>query len=147
MIGQGGNGSGLPKDPGAGDNSSSVVNAAGRVIGFDGGIVPTGGIAFRGDPNGTIGFVGVGTCPNRFPPPPAAPSQLSPGAGPTKLGSSNVVLEATNKCIASFHLRSVITYQPSSHYWPLHWYAAGIFLPAAAIIGGLNDWWVLGRLP
>jgi hypothetical protein len=47
-------------------------------------------------------------------------------------------------CINS--LRSVVTYQPASRYWPFQAYEMTIFLALALILAGVSFWWVRRRL-
>jgi len=44
------------------------------------------------------------------------------------------------------HLRSVVTYQPASRYWPFQAYEMTIFLALALILAGVCFWWVRRRL-
>ena len=48
--------------------------------------------------------------------------------------------ECTARVATEFH--QVVTYQPSSNYWPLQWYELAIFLGLSAVLGGLCFWWI-----
>jgi ABC-type transport system involved in multi-copper enzyme maturation permease subunit len=41
---------------------------------------------------------------------------------------------------AKFH--QFVTYQPSSHYWPLQWYELAIFLALSVVMGSFCFWWI-----
>jgi hypothetical protein len=43
-------------------------------------------------------------------------------------------------------LHQEITYHPGSHFWPLQWTEAGIFLAVAALLAGFCFWWTRRRL-
>lgn len=70
----------------------------------------------------------------------------NPGAGATK-GPAGALMGGTfDSCLhtLSRHLQLLVTYQPSSHYWPLQALETGIFLAAAlALLSGTI--WHLGR--
>jgi hypothetical protein len=61
------------------------------------------------------------------------------GAGQTRSGA---VLACQQRL--SHHLQQLVTYQPSSHYWPLQALETGIFLVAALTLIGATVW-VVGR--
>jgi hypothetical protein len=113
--------------------SEEVVTSTGRVIGYNGGIGPNGSINFSSGPNGTVNFSGVGTCPNKFP-------SLRPA------GSTSDLQAATQRCVESFHLHTVVTYLPSSRYWALQWSESGIFVFGAVVLLALSLWWVRRRI-
>jgi ABC-type transport system involved in multi-copper enzyme maturation permease subunit len=48
-------------------------------------------------------------------------------------------------CVAHDDLHESVTYQPSSHYWPLQWFEAGIFLVLTALLSGACFWWIRRR--
>ena len=81
---------------------------------------------------------GVGRCPNRI------PLVHRAAATSTRLRRSQAALQ---RCVDSFHLREVVTYQPPSHYWPLQWSEAAIFVALAIALGAACVWWVRRRLP
>lgn len=131
-------GQGLPSNPGDWVISSNTINAAGKVIGRSGGIGPNGEINFRQLANGATEFMGVGKCPNVIPPPPAGRGNVST--------PSPAVQHAVQKCVNSFHLRDVLTYQPTSRYWSFQWYEFAIFLVMAAALAAFAWWKVRRRL-
>jgi hypothetical protein len=132
-------GQGLPSNPGDWIISSNTVNASGKVIGRFGGIGPNGEINFRGTSSGATYFEGVGKCPNTIPPPPAG-SRGGDSSPPL------AVQHAVQKCVNSFHLRSVVTYQPTSRYWMFQWYELTIFIVLALLLASFAWWWVRRRL-
>ena len=85
--------------------------------------------------NGTAVFTGVGRCPNRIP--------VSTGPHWHTIPSTQAALQ---RCIDSFHLRQVITYQPASRYWPLQWSEAAIFVGGAVALIAVGLWWVRMRI-
>ena len=87
--------------------------------------------------NGTAVFTGVGRCPNPIP-----VGQGRPHAHPVP-----ATMAALQRCIDSFHLRNVVTYQPASRYWPLQWSEAAIFVALAIAAGAACVWLVRRRLP
>jgi len=117
--------------------SDNVVTPSGKVIGQYGGIGPNGSFGFNVSNNGTAVFTGVGHCPNPIPVPP----------GGIRSGSSSPATQAAiQRCVDSFHLREVLTYQPASRYWPLEWSEAVIFVALAVALGACCVWWVRRRL-
>lgn len=117
--------------------TNDVVTRSGRVIGENGGIGANGDFGFNVRNNGTAVFSGVGPCPNRIPLPPGGIRSGNP---------SPATQAAYQRCIDSFHLREVITYQPASRFWPLQWSEAAIFLALAMVLGAGCIWWVRRRL-
>lgn len=133
-----------PSGAGPGPNdwviSQQTIDSSGKVIGQDGGIGSNGNTSFtpvgHSSP-GTFRFVGVGTCPNRFP--------RHQSGGPH--GGPNVpFVHAINVCVRSFHLRNVLTYQPASHYWSFQWYEMSIFIVLALALIGFTWWWIRRHL-
>jgi hypothetical protein len=117
--------------------SNQTVTGTGRVVGQDGEFGPNGNLGgFNIKSNGTAVFTGVGRCPNRIP--------VSHAGGRAIPSSSTQA--ALQRCIGSFHLREVVTYQPASRYWPLQWVEAGIFVALAVALGVGCVWWVRRRL-
>jgi hypothetical protein len=117
--------------------SDEVVNKAGVVIGEHGGIGSNGDINFDNTGHGHASFGGVGRCPNKFPSP---PQHL--GRGPFSGAPSHAMLEAMQKCVASFHLRTIVTYQPVSRFWTFQWMELGSFLVLTALLFAFSIWWV-----
>lgn len=132
-------GNGLPGNPGDWVVSEETINSSGKVIGRYGGIGPNGEVNFRGNGSGVTYFQGVGKCPNRIPNPPA-------GSRSTSSQPSPAVQHAIQKCIDSFHLRSIATYQPTNRYWTFQWYELTIFLVMALLLSAFGWWWVRRRL-
>jgi hypothetical protein len=136
-----GNGPGnaaAPPSPGDWVLSDQTINAAGRVIGQNGAISYGGGrfgILFSpaGDGRTTLG--GAGLCPNRFP----AQAGGAPGGQPSAAFS-----QAARECVSRL-VRQVLSYQPTSRYWPLQWYELAIFAGLALILAGFSFWWMRRR--
>ena len=117
--------------------SNQIVTGTGRVVGQDGEIGPNGNLGVTNlKGNGTAVFTGVGRCPNRIP--------VSPGP---HWHTVPATLTALQRCVDSFHLRQVVSYQPVSRYWPLQWSEAAIFCALAVALGAGCVWWVRRRLP
>jgi len=122
--------------------SQQTITATGRVIGQNGGIGPNGETLFspvHGAAPGTTTFNGVGICPNNFPVHRIISNPRSPTAG-------NAIATEVNKCVQSFHLREVLTYQPVSRYWTFQWYELTIFIALALLLAGFSWWWVRRRI-
>ncbi len=117
--------------------SNQIVTGTGRVVGQNGEIGPNGNLGvtdLKGD--GTAVFTGVGRCPNRIP--------VSSGPHWHTVPATQAALQ---RCVDSFHLRQVVTYQPPSRYWPLQWSEAAIFVAFAVALGAGCLWWVRRHLP
>ena len=125
---------------GAWITSEVTYNAKGKVIGHNGGIGANGGVNFQpvGNSSAKVVLQGVGQCPNNFP-------NLQRGVNRSNQ-VSHAMSEAVNKCLASFHLRDAVTYQPVSRYWALQWYELSIFIVLALLLAGISWWWVRRRL-
>jgi hypothetical protein len=121
--------------------SDDVVSSTGKVIGHYGGIGPHGTFDFSVAVNGTARFVGVGRCQNRIPIPAGGFHQHPT---PAQAHAAQVAIQ---RCVDTFHLHEVLTYQPTSRYWPLQWSEVGIFLMLVAVLGATCVWWVRRRLP
>ena len=115
--------------------SAQTVNGAGQVIGENGGIGPNGSLGFNVAPNGTLTLQGVGTCPNKAP-------LDSPRFG----APSPAFHRAAQECVNAFHIREVLSYQPTSRYWAFQWYETAIFIGFALVLAGFCFWWVRRRL-
>ena len=122
--------------PGAWVVSETTLNAQGNVIGHYGGIGPNGNIALS-SVNGSFTKVylhGVGVCLNKFPIP----------QGRNK--PTGLIQDAVQKCINSFHLRELLTYQPASRFWTFQWYEMTIYIVLAVLLTALSIWWVRRRI-
>jgi ABC-2 family transporter protein len=119
--------------------SDNTINAAGQVIGQDGTINYGGGsygILFGRAEDGEMTLRGVGPCPNQFP--------VSAGAAPG--GKLNPAFQqAATEYLAKLRIREVLTYQPTSRYWPLQCHELGIFAALALVLAGFCWWWVRRR--
>jgi hypothetical protein len=115
--------------------SDQTVNAAGRVIGGNGGIGPNGDISIHVS-HGTVALAGVGACPNKFQGLGGAPS------GGVRIGGSPSASfnAAVQECIDKLGIREAVTYQPLSRYWALQWYETLIFTGLAIVLAGLCFW-------
>jgi len=85
--------------------------------------------------NGSAALTGVGRCPNRIP--------VSAGPHWHAIPATQAALQ---RCIDSFHLQQVITYQPASRYWPLQWAGTAIFVGGAVAAIAVSLWWVRRRI-
>jgi hypothetical protein len=121
--------------------SNQVINAAGRVIGQNGGIGPNGDLDLHVS-HGTVGLAGVGACPNKFPPLGSAiRGGLRGGEQPPAAFNT-----AVQDCINRLGIREVVTYQPLSRYWPLQWDETLIFTGLGVVLAAFCFWWVRRRL-
>jgi len=117
--------------------SNQVVTGSGRVVGQSGVIGPNGNLGvtdLKG--NGTAVFTGVGRCPNRIP--------VSTGPHWHTVPATQAALQ---RCVDSFHLHQLVSYQPASRYWPLQWSEAAIFVALAGVLAVGCVCWVRWRLP
>jgi hypothetical protein len=119
--------------------TDQLINKSGVVIGEHGGVGSNGNISFRNLGFDRASFEGVGRCPNKFPAPPARV-----GGGETIIhgGPSHAMLDAMQKCVASFQLRTIVTYQPVSRFWTFQWMEFGSFLVLTAVLFAFSLWWV-----
>ena len=129
-----------PAAPSPGDwaLADQTINAAGQVIGQNGAISYGGGrfgILFSPAGDGRMTLGGAGLCPNRFP----AQASAAPGGQPGAAFN-----QAARECVTRL-VRQVLTYQPTSRYWPLQWYELAIFAGLALILAGFSFWWVRRR--
>ena len=122
--------------------SDQVLSPSSKVLGQYGGIGYHGTFDFHVSKNGSAVFRGVGRCPNRISNPPGhiRPQYPTPA-------QAHFLQAEIQRCVDSFHLREVLTYQPTSHYWPLQWSEAAIFTALAVALGAACVWWVRRRLP
>ena len=63
-------------------------------------------------------------------------------AGTNGKGSVCAMLDAMQKCVASFHLRTIVTYLPVSRFWTFQWMEFGSFLVLTAVLFAFSLWWV-----
>jgi hypothetical protein len=63
---------------------------------------------------------------------PANPQYCGRGAGPQRC----------DDWVGTLGLRQDLSYHPASHFWPLQWAEAGIFLAAAVLLAGFCFWWI-----
>ena len=70
----------------------------------------------------------------------------TPDSGGGKLTSGVATTFAQfGACIAHDNLHESVTYQPSSHYWPIQWFESGLFLVFTALLSGACFWWIRRR--
>ena len=131
-----------PPNPADWVRSDQVLSPSGKVLGQYGGIGPHGLFRFKVSSNGSAVFSGVGRCPNLISPPPGHLRPQYPTPAQARFLQAEI-----QRCVDSFHLREVLTFQPTSHYWPLQWLEAGIFAALALALGAACIWWVRRRLP
>lgn len=119
------------ENPGSWFISSVVKNSAGRIY-------PrlSSGLNFHPSANGSVTLVGAGRCPNKF------PSSQFAGAGGHP---SKAMQEALAKCVNSFHLHELVTYQPVSRYWPFQWAELGSYVALSALLITFSVWWIRRR--
>ena len=110
--------------------SSVVVNPKGQTV------LANNNIGFQHFASGKTEFVGVGMCPNTIPQVPATRGSGTPPA----------MAHALNECVASFHLRDVMTYQPGSRFWMFQWEELALYVVLAVLLGAFSYWWVRRRL-
>jgi hypothetical protein len=70
-------------------------------------------------------------------------------ADPQFCGSPGDPVGAGQACmdwVSTLGLRQDITYHPASHFWPLQWIEAAIFLALVALLTGFCFWWTRRRL-
>jgi hypothetical protein len=48
--------------------------------------------------------------------------------------------------LASLSLRQDLLYHPGSHFWPLQWAEAGVFIGLAGLLAGFCFWWIRHRI-
>ncbi len=118
--------------------SNTVLNRSGKVIGQNGGIGSNGEFNFNIKDHHAF-FGGVGRCPNVFPKP------VPPPAGIVRSGPSPATIHAIEKCVNSFHLTDLMTYQPLDRYWTFQWYELGSYLILTALLFTFSFWRVRRR--
>ncbi|MFY9784011.1 MAG: hypothetical protein WAK12_10830 [Acidimicrobiales bacterium] len=131
---------GVLSEKGAWIISSTTETSAGKVIGQNGGIGSNGQISFTNPVDGHPTFVGVGRCPNVFP-----KQSLQPTNSVHRVvvgRPSQAMQKAINECVNSFHLKSVLTYQPADRFWTFQWYELASYLVLAGLLCVLSLWLV-----
>ncbi|MEV4622847.1 ABC transporter permease subunit [Asanoa sp. NPDC049573] len=66
-------------------------------------------------------------------------------ADPTHCGPT-APMRGCDAWVGSLGLRQDVVYHPDSHYWPLQWIEAGIFVALAALLAAVSFWWLRRRL-
>jgi ABC-2 family transporter protein len=119
--------------------SDVTLNRKGHVIGAHGGVGPNGAFNFNSVGHGRDALANLGTCPNKFPLPPAHLGTH------INIGPDPAMMKAATTCINSFHLQSLFTYQPASRFWMFQWYELGSFMVLSVLLSALSVWWVRRR--
>ena len=125
--------------PATGSLSDQTINAAGQVIGQDGAISYGGGrfgILFGPAGDGRMTLQGVGRVSQPVP---------GPGRRRSRRGAERRVQPGGSGVRHQAQVRQVLTYQPTSRYWPLQWYELAIFAGLALILAGFCFWWMRRR--
>jgi hypothetical protein len=79
-------------------------------------------------------------------------SQVLNAGGHTSLGpephacASGGPWQSCLTALGKLHLRQAVTYQPTSHYWPLQWAETSLFLALALLLAGFCFAWTRRRL-
>jgi ABC-2 family transporter protein len=103
------------------------------------------GLTFSG--GGRLTVVTVGSEPGGW----VLSSQTITPAGRVFTGPAPKACEGVNsfkRCadaLVSLHLRTQVTYQPATRYWPFQWYETSMYLAAALALTGLCIWRVRRR--
>jgi hypothetical protein len=118
--------------------SDQTVNAAGHVIGANGGFGPNGDFDLNVGANGTLTLSNGLTCPNHV----THPALGLRGTGPP----SHAVTSAAQECIDKLGIKEILTYQPTGRYWALQWDETAIYGGLALALAAFCVWWVRRRL-
>jgi len=117
--------------------SNVTINGAGKVIGPQGAIdLGNGmyGLGLRVN-HGQPSVPGAGVCPNAFPP---LTRNATPNPGLAKAGQV---------CFDKLGIRELLTYVPTTRYWPLQWCELAIFTGLALVLAGFTFVWLRRRFP
>jgi hypothetical protein len=122
--------------------TNQTINATGKVIGENGGLGTTNGdFSMNVSPSGTVILSNGATCANKVHLPNLGAAGLH-RVGPP----SQRVTDAVQECINRLGIREVLTYQPTSRYWPFQWYETAIYIGLALALAAFCVWWVRRRL-
>jgi ABC-2 family transporter len=108
------------------NNINQIEVRPGEVLRVVGGSAPHGAWVLANQTVNTAGGLFTG---------PADPQHCG-GEGP----------DACIQWLGSLGLREDLTYQPASHFWPLQWAEAGMFVAVALLLVGFCFWWTRRRL-
>ena len=125
--------------------SENTVNAAGQVVGHNGGIGPDGALGLSLTPPHGVSLAGYGSCPDVVPP----NIVPVPGRGKARVFSRDQfqqMQDAVQKCINELHLKDVVMYQPQNRYWTFQWLELAIWMAAGVAFLGFSLWWLKRRL-
>jgi ABC-type transport system involved in multi-copper enzyme maturation permease subunit len=135
--------------PGDFVTSNVTIDGAGKVIGQQG-IINFGngvyGLGFQVSRNGKVGVPGVGLCPNKFPPAVRGGGPGGPGLSHSP-GGTAAFQQAAQQCYDKLGIRELLTYVPTTRYWPLQWSEVAIFTVLALILAGFTFLWLRRRFP
>ncbi|GAA4712031.1 ABC transporter permease subunit [Phytohabitans rumicis] len=69
-------------------------------------------------------------------------------SGPVDLTTCgpNATMTQCNEWLGSLGLRQDLLYHPDSHFWPMQWAEAGVFIGLAALLGAFCFWWIRHRI-
>jgi ABC-type transport system involved in multi-copper enzyme maturation permease subunit len=111
--------------------SNLTINGAGKVIGSDAGIGPSG--SFNIEAGSHVIIQGGGACPN-IAMPTGTPGQPRPPI--------SAVTSQVDKCLHQLGIRQVVSYLPPTRYWPLQWTELAIFVAMTAALCAFSIYWV-----
>jgi hypothetical protein len=66
-------------------------------------------------------------------------------ADPTTCGPNGSPVKC-REWLGSLGLRQDLLYHPDSHFWPLQWAEAGVFIAVAALLAAFCFWWIRHRI-
>jgi ABC-2 family transporter protein len=129
--------------------SNVTIDGAGKVIGQQGTIDFGNGVyglGFQVARGGKPGIPGVGLCPNPFPPTVRGGGPGGPGLNQSP-GGTTAFQQAGQECYDKLGIRELLTYLPTTRYWPLQWYELAIFTALALVLAGFTFVWLRRRFP